>query len=68
MCGPEIEKRCAPGVTIQVIEKRTTKRWVVAVHLDRDGRAACGAHHTANGFSTTTVRAEITCQRCLKGK
>lgn len=42
-CGRGIHPLCAPGVTIQTVDERATKRWVPATHLRAGGKALCGA-------------------------
>lgn len=65
VCGAEAHSLAARGVRVETVEERTTKRWVPSVHLRRGEGARCGTGG-ADEDCLTTVKADVTCTRCLK--
>jgi hypothetical protein len=63
-CGPTKHEMASPGVTVEIADEHSRKRWVPSIHLEKNGRTACG--HGWSGQQLTSDRAKVTCKRCLK--
>jgi hypothetical protein len=64
LCGPVAHELAALGVTVEVIEEHGAKRWMPSVHLDKNGKSACGTGWS--GVQLTHDRSAVTCKRCLR--
>jgi hypothetical protein len=64
-CGPETHPLAAYGIRAEVVEERTTKRWVPSIHLRSGTGARCRAGNVEEE-RLTSKKADVTCARCLK--
>lgn len=65
LCGTNVHPLASPGVTVEIAEEHSRKRWVPSVHLRRDDKASCGTSH-ASDEHLTNDRDKVTCSRCRK--
>jgi hypothetical protein len=63
-CGSHVHPLATAGVTTEVIEEHTSKRWVPSIHLRRpEGRTACGRTDVEDDRRTSDPN-KVTCGHC----